>query len=368
MLVFRRIPADIFIEFCCFTVEEDLQIRKIMIARIDTNTLISYALADQRHMEFTADDGRTADLQRTTAFMGTLPKNMMHPHYLDADIHYVKQSGFLYQVEEEIRCALLFPIVICRSLYPPSHYTKRSEWPLYQLIYTHSGKGMLNIRDHFYPLRPGTFCLIDCRQYHYFYADCPDGWEYSFIHYDGPGARLLFQAATESSVVWDNMHDSPARKIYGQLFKLNEYNGPDFDLRFHKLMTDLLYELIKTNSGTPQDHMRTPEWLGSTQTYIHEHFNESLTIEELADMAHLSTSQFSHRFKSFIGLAPIQYQYRVRINQALTYLSGSDLPIEQISEMIGFHNMANFYAVFRSMTGETPARYRRRQKSADENN
>ena len=35
---------------------------------------------------------------------------------------------------------------------------------------------------------------------------------------------------------------------------------------------------------------------------------------------------------------------------------------EEISEMIGFNNVPNFYTVFRSMTGETPARYRKRQR------
>lgn len=333
-----------------------------MITRIDTNTLLRSALADQQHMTFTANDIHAHGPQRTKEFIERLPKFMAQPHYLDADIHCVKQSGFLYQIEEDIRSAFLFPIVIARGLYPPSHYTKRSEWPLYQLIYTHSGKGMLNISDHFYPLNPGTFCLIDCREYHYFYADCPDGWEYSFIHFEGPGARLLFLAATETGAVWRNMQGSPARKIYAELFEMNSYDGTDFDLRFHKLMTEMLYELIAVGSEASREYIHIPDWLGSTQTYIHEHFDTTLTVKELAAMAHLSTSQFSHRFKSYVGLAPIQYQYRVRINQALTYLSGSDIPIEEISEMIGFNNVPNFYTVFRSMTGETPARYRKRQR------
>ena len=91
---------------------------------------------------------------------------------------------------------------------------------------------------------------------------------------------------------------------------------------------------------------------------------ESITVKQLAAMAHLSASQFSHRFKSFMGVSPIRYQYQVRVNQARTYLAESEISIEQISEIVGFHNVPNFYSVFHSITGDTPAKYRKRAQTA----
>lgn len=336
-----------------------------MISKIETNKLLDYFLRDSEHIEYTAEDQRMPEIDRIVDNIGSpLPKSLMQPHYLSADIHSVRTSGFLYEIEEEIKEAFLFPIVICRGLQSASHYTKRSDLPMYQLIYTHDGRGKLYLKDHFYPLKPGSFCLLDCREYHYFFADCPDGWEYSFIHFDGPSAKQLFRASTANSVVWENMQNSPAEQLYTQLMALNEYEGSDFDLRFHRLMTELMYALIETVPGSLREHTPLPEWLSETQTYILEHFMESITVEQLAAMAHLSASQFSHRFKNFMGISPIRYQYQVRVNQARTYLSESEISIEQISEIVGFRNIPNFYSVFRNITGDTPAKYRKRMQMA----
>ena len=38
---------------------------------------------------------------------------------------------------------------------------------------------------------------------------------------------------------------------------------------------------------------------------------------------------------------------------------------EQISEMVGFHNVPNFYSVFRSIAGDTPSKYRKRAQMTD---
>lgn len=336
-----------------------------MISKIETNLLLHLFLHDSEHLEYTAENLRMPEIERIADNIGRpLPMPLMQPHYLSADIYAIRTNGFLYEIEEEIKEAFLYPIVICRGLQSATHYTKRSDWPMYQLIYTHDGRGKLYLKDHFYPLKPGSFCLLDCRKYHYFFADCLDGWEYSFIHFDGPSAKQLFRASTANSFVWENMQNSPVEQIYSQLTALNEYEGSDFDLRFHKLMTELMYALIETVPGSLRERPQLPEWLSETQTYILEHFMERITVEQLAAMAHLSASQFSHRFKSIMGVSPIRYQYQVRVNQARTYLSESEISIEQISEIVGFRNVPNFYSVFRSITGDTPAKYRKRAQTA----
>ncbi len=325
---------------------------------------MSSTIQESNHIEFTSQDFKTSQSKRIAKLMGhPLPQEMTQPHFLNADIQTLKQNGFLYEIEEDVKREFLFPIVICRCLCPASHYTKRSGWQMYQLIYTHGGKGKLYLRDHLYSLDPGSFCLLDCREYHYFFADSPDGWEYSFIHFEGPGAKLLFRAARANSVVWENMHNSHARQTYRLLMALNDYEGIDFDLRFHKLMTELMYTLIETIPSSPKEHTRLPEWLSEAQTYIFEHYDESISVDQLAAMAHLSSSQFSHRFTTFIGVSPIRYQYQIRVNQARTYLSETNIPIEQISEKVGFHNLPNFYSVFKSITESTPAKYRKNLKA-----
>ena len=74
---------------------------------------------------------------------------------------------------------LLYAVFIGRWHTMPTHYTKRTGWPTMQIIYTHAGKGVLNMDNQLYRLTPDTLCILDCRVYHYYYTDSPEGWDYS---------------------------------------------------------------------------------------------------------------------------------------------------------------------------------------------
>lgn len=270
----------------------------------------------------------------------------------------------VFKSDNNLKNNLIYPIVIVGGKASCAHFTKRNGWNCYQLIYTQTGAGILNMDNRMYDLKPGSLFLLDCRPYHYFYANDNSGWEYTYIHFDGGNSRYLYQLAKENSNLYSNMAGTRILQKYNRLFELSLGDSDDFELNFHELMTQILvgFCLEKTAVSTPLD---VPAWLSDVQTYIVTNYNKELRVNDLAKMAYLSPSRFAHRFKELIGDSPIEYQYKLRIAHAKEHLASTDMALNEICERVGFNNETNFYARFKRSTGLPPGKFRRQAKNSE---
>jgi len=279
----------------------------------------------------------------------------------EANLQYSAPDSYaaLYKNSKEVRENLIYPIVVSRGKTTAAHFTKRNGWMCYQLIYTHSGSGMIYLDNRMYELKPATMFLLDCRPYHYFFSNDAEGWEYSLIHFDGGNSKYLCGLVESNSLLYNNMAASRAIQKFNRIFELSRNDSSAFEMVFHELMTELLISLCseKTGAANPID---VPSWLSSVQSHIAEYYNQDIRVEELAKMAYLSPSRFAHRFKELVGVSPIEYQYTIRISYAKDYLDTTNMPLDEICEKVGFHNEANFYARFKQSVGVPPGKYRKR--------
>lgn len=95
--------------------------------------------------------------------------------------------------------------------------------------------------------------------------------------------------------------------------------------------------------------------------YIRDHFNERITLDEVAQAVHLSASYFSRLFRSETGQTFSEYLLSVRIERAKNLLRRKDCSMTEIAERIGFFDQSHFIKTFKRATGVTPGLYRRRR-------
>ena len=93
--------------------------------------------------------------------------------------------------------------------------------------------------------------------------------------------------------------------------------------------------------------------------YLHAHYAEPITLEQLAQMEHISKSYLSRRFRQQTGMTVISYVNRLRVEAARRLLIGSDMRVNEIAYQVGFECPKYFYRVFRSVTGASPAAFRK---------
>lgn len=116
----------------------------------------------------------------------------------------------------------------------------------------------------------------------------------------------------------------------------------------------LHFPVDKKGTLAPWQERRATEFLAAQ-------FNQPFSIGDLASRCELSRSYFNKAFKESFGRTPSKWLTEFRVARVKELLL-QDLPIAQVSITCGFADQSHMTRVFTGLTGETPARFRRRNK------
>ena len=94
------------------------------------------------------------------------------------------------------------------------------------------------------------------------------------------------------------------------------------------------------------------------RAYLHEHFNEPVSLDELSAIAGLSSYHLVRSFTRRFGLPPHAYQIHVRVERARGLLT-TGMPPAQAASSVGFADQSHFTRHFRRINNVTPASYAR---------
>ena len=94
------------------------------------------------------------------------------------------------------------------------------------------------------------------------------------------------------------------------------------------------------------------------QDYIESHYEDKITIENLAKLIGTSRRTFERRFKTATNNTPIEYTQRVRIEAAKKFFEASRKNVSEIMFDVGYTDTKAFRDMFKKITGLTPIEYR----------
>lgn len=98
--------------------------------------------------------------------------------------------------------------------------------------------------------------------------------------------------------------------------------------------------------------------LKKAMDFIDAHYDEPLTVEQIAREVYLSASRLSHIIKGELGMTLGDYISRVRIDKAKWLLRDKELSISQVAQEVGFPDQSYFTKVFKKIEKCTPKAYR----------
>ncbi|WP_212744129.1 AraC family transcriptional regulator [Ramlibacter sp. 2FC] len=99
--------------------------------------------------------------------------------------------------------------------------------------------------------------------------------------------------------------------------------------------------------------------LSQVLDWLNGHYTETVHVEHLAALAHVSTSQLQRLFKRSTRMSISAYVTQRRIGHACALLTQSVLTVAQVGERVGYHEPAYFTRQFSAAKGCTPSDYRR---------
>ena len=95
---------------------------------------------------------------------------------------------------------------------------------------------------------------------------------------------------------------------------------------------------------------------------MHNHPEQSWTLEQLAQQATMGRSSFAQRFHELVGTPAMQYLAAWRMREARLLLKTSNYSMADIAERSGYESEAAFRKAYKKIVGETPGATRRQAK------
>ncbi|WP_262316206.1 helix-turn-helix transcriptional regulator [Lacticaseibacillus parakribbianus] len=95
--------------------------------------------------------------------------------------------------------------------------------------------------------------------------------------------------------------------------------------------------------------------VASATYYLEAHYQEAVTLADLASDLHVSAAHLSRTFKAVRGESPMSYLTALRMKKATQILKETDLPINQVATSVGYQDPFYFSRLFKQHYGEPPS-------------
>lgn len=93
--------------------------------------------------------------------------------------------------------------------------------------------------------------------------------------------------------------------------------------------------------------------------WLHEHYHEKVSLDQVATFMGYSPSHFSSLFKERTGLPPMEWLIRLRMEKACEFLKSGSCTISAVARNVGFDDPLFFSRIFRKRIGIPPKKYRK---------
>jgi AraC-like DNA-binding protein len=222
------------------------------------------------------------------------------------------------------------------------------------------GEGWLKIGDKEYAPKPGQWFLM------------PQGVKQSYSYTDGPrftkywchftakvGENNLFDLL-KIPVFLETGEGGEPQRLFREL--LSSETGTSLTaplLMKASIMKLIAYYVEHAAAGEAGvEPAAVSVSLQAVIEHIHLNYFRNLTINELAERAHLHPNYFIRVFKRHFGTSPIQYVNRKRIEEAKWLLTSTNLMLAEIGAKVGIPDVSYLSKLFKSSTGLSPTAYR----------
>ena len=142
------------------------------------------------------------------------------------------------------------------------------------------------------------------------------------------------------------------------------FNGSELnELVLHAKFVEFLNILLQIKGNNiyinNADNSPSTQKMYDISSYIHNHYTENLSLDEIAEKFYLSPYYLSHQFKNVTNFTISSYIQMTRIKNAQHQLITTDKKITEIAEACGFSSFSQFNRCFHKLNNISPREYRK---------
>jgi len=234
-----------------------------------------------------------------------------------------------------------------------------------ELFYIVGGKGQFLIEDQLHPVSANNLVIINPNVSHTEVSLNAQPLEYIVLGIEG--VELATGENTDGNYdILDHFESMEISSCLRNILREMEQKNTGYEDVCQAYMEILIIRLMRNTAlavPTESQVVSGNRQCASVKRYIDLHFKEALTLEQLAEDAHMNKYYLSHAFKREYSISPINYMVTKRIEESKYLLAETDLSMSQIAQLLGFSSLSYFSQVFRRTQATTPMEYRQSTKN-----
>lgn len=165
-----------------------------------------------------------------------------------------------------------------------------------------------------------------------------------------------FRQAMQQLTAWhSDLDEEQFRTAY---FATRVVTRSNYDAAVRLLASFAQHLSLIANELMVKEAAAEPPAVTRARAFIAEHLDESLSLHQVAQAAHMSAFYFCKVFKGATGLTLTDYLARVRIERIKQLLLNPHMRVSEAAYAAGFQSLSQFNRVFRRIVGQSPTTYR----------
>lgn len=236
-----------------------------------------------------------------------------------------------------------------------------------ELFYVTEGQGKLQIENKIYPISVHDLVIINPNVKHTELSDAEHPLAYIVIGIEDVELSSTNEDEDTQFCILNlkDVKDS-TRFYFNQILTESKLQTPDSEIMCKNLVENLLILLgrqVDFSVALTPILKKSALLCIDIRQYIDNHFRENITLDMLAERAHVSKYHMAHVFTDEYGISPINYLILRRIEEGKKLLKTTDHSVALISRTLGFSSPSYFSQAFKKNMECSPLEYRQKSRS-----
>lgn len=233
------------------------------------------------------------------------------------------------------------------------------------LLYCTDGQGWIQLPTGRVTLLAGDVFVITPGTPHSYGADTNNPWTIHWFHFSGTNCHEVVRAVMDERDPYPQAvragFSEERVALFDRIFDTFLKGYSQSNLLYANLaLPFFLASFILPENFQPETQANpVASPTSKAILFMQNNLSAAVTLDNIAQAAHLSTSFFSRKFRQDTGYAPIAYFNHLRIQKACQLLHFSNLRINEVASQLGMDDPFYFSRLFRKQMGVSPVEYRK---------
>lgn len=242
--------------------------------------------------------------------------------------------------------------------------------PEMEIFYLEEGCVTLSLIDQEVRLQAGDGYFVNVNVLHGIICESESPCRYRSIVFDpallsgAPGSAfdlLYLHPFMEQGAGFYPLSDAVISSYFVEAFHACEKEIYGYEFIVRETLSHILLILKNNQTVTLKKTLYQQEQrMKQMLSWIDEHYQESISVKEIAAIGGISVRECQRSFASFLHISPMRYVLKYRIAKAAELLLTQDFTITEIAYQCGFESSSYFTKEFKMMMHMTPRQFRQK--------